>query len=163
MAGATRRSSRGRQARVSALLEAGRDLGASTVLFHGAIADRLGLHPTEHKCVDLLVRHGPMTAGELAKVAGLTTGATTGLIDRLEAGGFVRRERDTTDRRRVMVEPCGERYSEVGPCFMDLGRAMSELAADYDDDQLQVVTEYITRASQVLRRHAARIRGAAHD
>ncbi len=67
---------------------AGRELSAATIMFHQAIADRLGLNPTDHKCLDLLASKGLMTAGELAEMTGLTTGAITGVIDRLEAAGF---------------------------------------------------------------------------
>ena len=63
-------------------------------MFHQAIADRLGLNVTDHKCIDLLLMKGPLTAGELAGMTGLTTGAITAVIDRLEKAGFVRREDD---------------------------------------------------------------------
>src|SRR5262245_29900394 len=81
-----------------------RQLSVATIMFHQAIADRLGMNVTDHKCADLLERNGPMTAGELAEQTGLTTGAITGVIDRLEQAGFVRRAPDPGDRRRVIVE-----------------------------------------------------------
>src|SRR5262249_43014336 len=68
-----------------------RQLSAATIMFHQAVADRLGMNVTDHKCADILERNGPMTAGELAERTGLTTGAITGVIDRLEKAGFVRR------------------------------------------------------------------------
>ena len=76
------------------LQQAGRRLSLATIMFHQAVADRLGLNPTDHKCIDLLASAGSTTAGELAEATGLTTGAITGVIDRLEAAGFVRREDD---------------------------------------------------------------------
>src|SRR5216117_3098234 len=85
---------------LAALNEAARRQSTATVLFHAAVAERLGLSATDHKYADLIARQGPMTAGELADRAGLTTGAITGVLDRLERAGWVRRERDPHDRRR---------------------------------------------------------------
>src|SRR5690349_15820511 len=78
---------------------AGRRLSTATIMFHQAVADRLGLNLTDHKCVDLLLLNGPLTAGELASLTALTTGAITAALDRLERGGFVKREDDPEDRR----------------------------------------------------------------
>src|SRR2546427_10347158 len=87
---------------LAALNEAARRQSTATVLFHAAVAERLGLSATDHKYADLIARQGPMTAGELADRAGLTTGAITGVLDRLEQAGGGRRERDPHDRRGGM-------------------------------------------------------------
>src|SRR4051794_9372852 len=79
-------------------------LSTATVLFHSAIADRLGVGVTDVKCYSILRQTGPITAGDLAERVGLTTGAITGVIDRLEQAGLVRRVRDPNDRRRVVLE-----------------------------------------------------------
>src|SRR6476659_7508269 len=84
-------------------IEACRRMSTTTLLFHGAVADKLGLNPSDHKCADLVREHGPLTAGRLAELTGLTTGAITGVIDRLERRGWVKRERDPNDRRKVIV------------------------------------------------------------
>src|SRR5579862_3079248 len=99
------RDSRRRVELLTSLNDGFRQLSAATILFHQAVADRLGMNITDHKCADILARTGPITAGELARRTGLTTGAITGVIDRLEKAGFVRRVRDENDRRRVIVEP----------------------------------------------------------
>src|SRR5258708_2759629 len=101
-----------RAAMLESLCLAGRQLSAATIMFHQAIADQLGLHPTDHKCADLLILKGPMTAGELAELTGLTTGAITGVVDRLAEAGFVRREDDPGDRRRVILRAVPERCCE---------------------------------------------------
>src|SRR4030095_3865035 len=75
----------------------------ATVLFHAAIAEQLGLNATDHKAADLLMQRGPLSAGALAELAGVTTGSVTGMIDRLERAGWVRRTRDPADRRRIIV------------------------------------------------------------
>src|SRR6516164_9446091 len=102
------RDSRRREELLAALNDEFRQLTTATILFHQAIADRLGMNVTDHKCADILLRAGPITAGELAQRTGLTTGAITGVIDRLEKAGFVRRVRDPGDRRRVVVVPLPE-------------------------------------------------------
>src|SRR5688572_19438670 len=79
-------------------------LSTATILFHAAVADRLGINVTDVKCYSLLRQRGAMTAGELSEKTGLTTGAITGVVDRLEKAGLVQRRRDAHDRRRVIVE-----------------------------------------------------------
>ena len=75
---------------VSRLIEEMRENSTVTIMFHQAIADRLGMNVTDHKCAGILARSGPITAGELARRTGLSTGAITGVIDRLEHAGFAR-------------------------------------------------------------------------
>src|SRR5690349_6128631 len=85
--------------------EFGRELSARTVLFHQAVAERLGIGSTDHKCLDIAARAStdqPLTAGQLAELTGLTTGAITGVLDRLEKAGFIRREKHPHDRRQVV-------------------------------------------------------------
>src|SRR3954469_25863915 len=93
-----------REALIAALFLEVRQMSTGAIMFHQAIADRLGLHPTDHKCADLIMRHGAMTSGRLAELTGLTTGAITGVVDRLESRGLARRATDPRDRRRVIVE-----------------------------------------------------------
>ena len=82
-----------------------RETSTETIMLHQAVADVLGLHITDHKCLDIIYRYGAMPAGRLAELTGLTTGAVTGIIDRLEKSGYVRRTDDPKDRRRIIVEP----------------------------------------------------------
>src|SRR5207245_7886714 len=77
----------------------------AVVLFHHAVAERLGLGPTDHKCLDLLRERGAITGSELAAITGLTTGAITGVVARLEQAGYVRRESDPHDGRKQMLYP----------------------------------------------------------
>jgi DNA-binding MarR family transcriptional regulator len=136
-----------------------RQLSAATILFHQAIADRLGMNITDHKCADVLARAGAMTAGELARYTGLTTGAITGVIDRLEKGGFVRRVRDPHDRRRVTVKPVMKRMEQViGPLFESMGRAATELCAHYSTEELAVICDFTVRAHQMAIDEARKLR-----
>src|SRR5262245_58816371 len=101
-------SGHSRAALEAALELALRETSAQTVLFSQAVADHVGLNATDLEALDLLVRHGAMTAGRLAELTGLTTGAVTGLVDRLERRGYVRREAHPSDRRSVVVRPLTE-------------------------------------------------------
>ncbi len=146
---------------LDALNQAGRRLSTATILFHQAIADRLGLHPTDHKCIDLLVSAGSTTAGELAEATGLTTGAITGVIDRLEAAGFVRREDDPIDRRRVIVRVVPKRVRDIAKLFEPFAAAVGELAGRYSEPELATILDFLTRSEQVLRDSARELRKGA--
>src|ERR671938_1930656 len=87
------------------IVEKFKEMSTETIMFHQAVADVLGLHITDHKCLDLIHRFGAMPAGRLGELTGLTTGAVTGIIDRLEEAGYARRTNDPKDRRRTIVEP----------------------------------------------------------
>src|SRR5262245_36584085 len=140
------------------MLWAGRQMSTSTIMLHQAVADRLGLHPTDHKCADLLHINGPMTAGELADLTGLTTGAITGVIDRLEAADFVRREDDPDDRRRVIVRVVPKSLHRVGRLFQSLAAAMVELCGHYTDRELATILDFMTRSREVARQETLKLR-----
>lgn len=143
--------------------ELGRELSARTVMFHTAIAERLGLNATDHKALDLLSRAGPLTAGELADLTGLTTGAITGVVDRLEKAGYVRRVRDLQDRRKVVIAPVDdpERFGEVLAVFDSLSRSVAELCARYSDAELAAIDDFVSRSLVSLQDETAKLRGAA--
>ena len=152
-------TSKPRATLLDALNQEMRILGSHIILFHQAVADRLGLNATDHKCADLLSFTGPLTAGELAERAGLTTGAITGVVDRLEKAGYVRRERDVGDRRRVIIRPeAGRLHAEVAPLFSSLKQRMDELCAGYKDDELVILLDFMTQAQPIFRGEAARLR-----
>jgi DNA-binding MarR family transcriptional regulator len=141
------------------LMRTGREMSAATVMFHSAVAERAGLSATEHKAMDILSRAGPLTAGELADHTGLTTGAVTGLIDRLEAAGFVRRARDPDDRRKVIVEPILEELGGlIGPIFMEMGRAVGELYASFGESERQVLLDFQRRMTALLHEETRKLR-----
>src|SRR5262245_59996472 len=143
---------------VRAILMAGRQSSAGAIMLHQAVADRLGLHPTDHKCADLLCHGGPMAAGDLAERTGLTTGAVTAVIDRLEAAGYVRREADPSDRRRVIVRVIPSRLRGVGRLFEPLAAAMAELFVRYTDRELATILDFMHHSSEIARRHTHWIR-----
>jgi DNA-binding MarR family transcriptional regulator len=134
---------------LAALGDEFRRLSTATILFHQAVADRLGMHVTDHKCADILLQTGPITAGELARRTGLTSGTITAVIDRLEKAGFVRRAKDPGDRRRVVIEPLAGRIEEkIGPLFQSMAHAMAELCAQYSTRELALIRDFTARAHQ---------------
>jgi DNA-binding MarR family transcriptional regulator len=149
----------GRSALVDALDHAIRTMTGNAVLLSQAVADRAGLNPSDLEALDLLVREGPMPAGRLAERTGLTTGAVTGLVDRLERRGYARRVADPADRRRVIVAPETERVeADLAPAYDELRAAMDALYARYSDADLAVVLDFVRRSTAVGEAHVARLR-----
>lgn len=103
---------------------------------------------------------GHMTAGDLARQTGLSTASITGVLDRLEEGGFVRRARDPHDRRRVIVELAGgPGLRVVGATFGPVAKAWRAAAASYSDDELRLLLEFQGKLEEILRDQLARLRG----
>jgi len=128
-------------------------------LFSDAVAQRLGINSTDMECVDLLHLFGAMTPSRLAQLTGLTTGAITRLVDRLERGGWVRRMPDLQDRRSVTIEPLhGTRTSPAWAHFKGMAARMAQLIGEYDASQLELITEFTRRSNEILRDEAARLR-----
>jgi DNA-binding MarR family transcriptional regulator len=127
-----------------------RGLGNRTVLYQQSVAASLGLYNNDFLSVDILHEKGPVTAGELSKLTGLTTGSVTSLIDRLEKCGFARRQPDPHDRRKVIIVPLYENKEEVSRIYLLLHAAMIQLASAYSDNELELITHFLSRASIVL-------------
>ncbi len=123
-----------------------RELSTMMVLFHSRIAEQMGLSGTDHKCLELVIRSAePITAGRIAQLSGLSTGAVTGVIDRLEQRGFVRRVRDPHDRRKVLVELADFDESTVAHHFQDAVDMTERLLAQFTPMEWDVIERY-TRA-----------------
>lgn len=138
----------------------GRELSTAVVLFHQAVAERVGLSATDVKCLDALDRRGPLTAGQLAELVGLTGGAITAMIDRLEDGGFVQRERDPTDRRRVFIKAAqNQEHSNVlTRLYEPLQQAMREdLAKNYSPEILAIIEDFLRRTISILREQTQKL------
>src|SRR6266566_1669301 len=140
--------------------DAGPEQGVWGEAAPGRSAERIGINATDLNCLNIVALAGPMTAGELARATGLTTASITGVLDRLEEGGFVRRERDPKDRRRVIVtlNP-GPGLREIGPTFGPLVRAWREAAAGYADEELRLLLDFQRRFEGIVRDQLARLRG----
>jgi DNA-binding MarR family transcriptional regulator len=124
----------------------------SAEVLHGhATAEAAGLNATDFFCLNLLSLSGPLTAGQLAQQTGLTTGAATRMIDRLERSGFVRRGRDAADRRQVIVEACRpDGHDEVGAALEPAQRRMQAVFQRYTAQEVRVLVDYFTHAAPAL-------------
>jgi DNA-binding transcriptional ArsR family regulator len=153
-------SSAERQRMEGEFLLAMRRNGSVMQLLGQVSAERIGINVTDLNCLNIVALAGPMTAGELARATGLTTASITGVLDRLEEGGFVRRERDPKDRRRVIVtlNP-GPGLREIGPTFGPLVRAWRDAAAAYSDEELRLLLDFQRRFEGIVRDQLARLRG----
>ena len=154
------RVSAGRRDLLAELDREARRTGSLSAMHAKAIAERLGVHGTDYECIDILDWTGPITAGELARHLGLTAGAVTGLIDRLEQRGWVRRARDPSDRRKVIVElaPQPALDADAADVFGPLAIEMGDVNASYDDDQLAAIVNWLQRANAALERSIDRLR-----
>ena len=128
-------------------------------LFSHAVAERTGMHSTDIETMDLLNVLGPMTAGRLSQMTGLSSGATTRLIDRLVRAGFVRRVADAADRRRVRIEPLDENLQEIGEMYAPLANALGRTWASFTDEELAIILRFVRESNAVVASENARLRG----
>jgi DNA-binding MarR family transcriptional regulator len=135
-----------RAALLAAVLREVRRMTAQSVLISQAVSERFGLSSSDLECLDLALLSGGATAGEFAKVTGLTTGAITGVIDRLERAGYVRRERDPADRRKVIVRARAAMTRRIAPVYDSLQREMTAIWSTYSDEQLALIADFLTRS-----------------
>src|SRR5580692_3371008 len=134
-------------------MELGRELSTVSVFLHQAIASKIGLNVTDTRCFELMSRYSdePLTAGHLARATGLTTGAVTGILDRLEKAGLVERFRDPSDRRKVFVRPCPEALQRVARLYEGLAAASLKHASRYSTKELELIQGYLEGSLRVLR------------
>jgi DNA-binding MarR family transcriptional regulator len=152
-----------RQKLLDLLARVGREHSDATVLFHSAVASQLGLHPTDYKTLGILERVGPLSAGEIARHSGLATASVTNLIDRLEEKGFVRRVRDESDRRRVLVEPVRERLAGGRALFASSVASLGRLLERYSNQELVSLADFLERNATRLREETRKLSGAEPD
>ncbi|GIP36954.1 putative HTH-type transcriptional regulator YcgE [Paenibacillus sp. J31TS4] len=122
---------------------------ARAVMLHQLISEKLGLNATDHKCLDFLTRSGPVTAGQLAQLTGLTTGAVTSVIDRLEKAGYVVRDKDPKDRRRVVVKPAPEGSSSIAPMFQSVMLSTYNILAQYNEQELELLLGFLRQCNDM--------------
>jgi DNA-binding MarR family transcriptional regulator len=152
-----------RESAVDAVVRALRRVNFEGSLFGQSVAIRLGLSESDIAAIEWLVDLGPATAGRLAELMGLTTGAVTRMIDRLEQAGYVRRRPDPADRRRVIIEVVPEKMAAARATLDSVARASSEEIGRYTEAQLQLINEFLTNMANVTRTEVTRIRGNDED
>jgi DNA-binding MarR family transcriptional regulator len=137
-----------REVIIQAINQKFREISTETIMFHQAIADVLGLHTTDHKVLDFIYRYGPMPAGRLSELTSLTTGAVTGIIDRLEKAGYVRRVNDPKDRRRTIIELTRNKklQRKLEDIFTPLSMRMHKVLSSYSDNELAFLFNVLTKS-----------------
>lgn len=149
-----------KQARIDALVDAFRVNGNLDRAFDNLAAQRLGVNLTDLHCLNIIESRGGVTAGELATEAGLTSGAITGVIDRLERVGYAQRERDANDRRRVAITVTPAFYAAAGDIWGPVKQDWdATLAAGFTAAELDVALAFLAATEDVARRHLARLGG----
>lgn len=145
---------------IRAITEKFREMSTETIMFHQTVADVLGLHITDHKSLELIHRFGAMPAGRLAQLTNLTTGSVTGIIDRLEKAGYVRRINDPEDRRKTIVEPTKNKKLEkkIELIFMHLHESLHRLMSPYSDSELAFLLEATTKIIELTHEESKKLR-----
>jgi DNA-binding MarR family transcriptional regulator len=154
--GETRRRSRLNRTVKQAL----RDLGAQLSLLNHSVGARLDLKATDLECLDLITRYGPLSPSALARRAGLHPATMTGILDRLERGGWIERDRDTSDRRGVVVQAARGRGAEILRLYLvdsGMNAAMDEICAAYDDGELELLAGFLRRTADAGRTAAEKL------
>jgi DNA-binding MarR family transcriptional regulator len=149
-----------REELIHAIIAKRREMATETIMFHQAVADEIGLHITDHKCLDLIRQYGAMPAGRLADLTGLTTGAVTGIIDRLEKAGYAKRVNDPKDRRRTIIEPTKNKKLEkkIEAIFMPSHENMHKLLSSYSESELAFLLDVLTKSIDELHHESIRLR-----
>ena len=135
-----------------------RDFQRATDEVDEAVTRLMGINRTDARCLDVLDERGRMTAGELAAQTGLTSGAITGVLDRLERAGYVQRIRDEADRRKVLVEPTAQARAAAADYYGPLQALSAPLLAKVSDRELATFVRFLREANEVTSAHAAALR-----
>ena len=136
-----------------------RNLATAVVAFQDAVARKNGMGVSEHRCIGSLALLGPVTAGQLARETGFTTGAITGIVDRLERAGHVRREPNPQDRRSVIIHLVDrpERTHRAQQLFQPLTEAMARMRREFSREDLETIYRYLQRTTEVLKEQAHKL------
>lgn len=138
-------------------LLAARNNGIGSILFRNSMGKKLGISLTESLCMTLLGINGNSTPSELAREIGLSTGAITTLLDRLERRRIIRRKPNPEDRRGVIVEIHEEYAKAAGQMVAGIQRAHQELIAKYSDEELEVIADFLNRFTEAMQLESAKI------
>lgn len=143
---------------VAALLKAAPRVVAEGLNFHMEVANQLGLSLTDLRYLQMISAIAPATAGEISARTGLTSGAVTRMVDRLEQAGFVRRTRDTADRRSIVVVPDEVATGRVSAMYAGMASAWAEVLSHYTVEQLKVILDLFQRMGELSGQQVEQLR-----
>ena len=138
---------RHRRRLITAIKGSLRELSNQLSLLNHHVGSRVDLKDVDLDCLELVNRHGPMSPSDLARSAGLHPATMTGILDRLERGGWVARERDPSDRRAVVVRVRRDRGAELFRLYAGMNTSMDQICAGYSDDQLELLADFLRRTT----------------
>ena len=137
-----------------------RDMATAVIIFHEAVSRRLGMTAAERKTLGVLGEMGVATPGQLATATGLTTGAITGIVDRLEKAGYAKRAPNPNDRRSVLIHVRQQEkvMAMLRPIFGSLSASMAELTTRYPPEHLAVIYQYLAETTEILRNETLKLK-----
>jgi DNA-binding MarR family transcriptional regulator len=141
------RTARRRRRLSTEIKESLRELSIQLALLNHQVVAHLDLKDGDLQCLDLIARHGPFSPSALARRAGLHPATITGILDRLERGGWVARERDPSDRRAVSVRALRDRNAELIRLYSGMNTSMDDVCAQYTDTELQLLADFLRRTT----------------
>jgi len=144
-------AARSRRRSTAAIRESLRELSIQLSLLNHQVSSHLALNDVDIDCLDLINRHGPLSPSALARRAGLHPATLTGVLDRLQKGGWIARERDAADRRAVLLRALRERNTELLHLYSGMNSAMEQICADYDAAELELLAGFLQRTAHAGR------------
>ncbi len=143
---------------IEAVTQQLRKLSIRSVLFQQNITHALGVIQTDLKTIDILAETGPITAGELATITGNSTSSVTAILDRLEKAGFIKRIRNTQDRRKVMIILLEDKVKKLQLYYSSLSESTKEYCEKYSVDELELIIKFISDVAQIVETEGRLIR-----
>jgi DNA-binding MarR family transcriptional regulator len=152
-------SARGRRRLGVAIKGSLRELSVQLSLLNQHVGGRIDLKGGDIGCLELITRHGPLSPSALARRTGLHPATLTGILDRLERGGWIARDRDAADRRGIVVRVLRDRGAEIMGLYSGMNSSMDQICADYTATELQLIAEFLQRTADAGRRAAGELAG----
>src|SRR5437016_3800645 len=152
-------AARRRRRLTAAIKQSLRELSIQLSLLNHQVGARVDLNDVDFDCLELVNRHGPLSPSALARRAGLHPATMTGILDRLERGGWVARDRDPSDRRAVVVRALRDRNAELFRLYAGMNSSMNEICAGYDDAELEVLADFLRRTVDAGREATEKLAG----
>jgi DNA-binding MarR family transcriptional regulator len=142
---------RRRRRATAAIRESLRELRIQLSLLNHHVGAHVDLKDVDLDCLDLIDRHGPLSPSALARRAGLHPATMTGILDRLERGGWVARDRDPSDRRAVLVRALRDRNADLMRLYSGMNRSINQICAGYQDAELELLADFLRRTANAGR------------